>query len=106
LKPDLGAPGNRITSLRLPGGYLDSHYPPLRIAARQYTKDPLLVGGPGVYFELSGTSMSAPIVTGTIAQMLEKEPSLTPATIKARLMASARKLGKSPYVFGAGSLDL
>jgi hypothetical protein len=38
--------------------------------------------------------------------MLQKDPSLTPATIKARLMRSARNLYESPIVAGAGLLDI
>jgi serine protease AprX len=38
------------------------------------------------YYVLGGSSMAAPIVTGTISLMLEKDPRLSPDTIKARLM--------------------
>jgi len=62
---------------------------------------------PVVYFELSGTSMAAPMVAGTAALMLEARPGLTPDTIKARLMQSAGKApGSDPYARGAGRLDV
>jgi serine protease AprX len=96
LKPDVVAPGNRIISLRVPGGYLDTHFQELRVPTSEYSTDPFHQNDPGAYFELSGTSMAAPIVTGMIAQMLEADGSLTPATVKARLMASAHKIGRSP----------
>lgn len=40
----------------------------------------------------SGTSMAAPHVTGTVALLLAKEPQLTPAQVRARLMVSADDL--------------
>jgi serine protease AprX len=100
-KPDLVAPGNRIVSLRSAGSYQDLLFPDRRVAA-----DPNL---PLVqeYFEMSGTSMASPIVAGTVALMLEQDPSLNPGTIKARLMLSARKPAVGdPLVTGAGSIDI
>ena len=38
---------------------------------------------------LSGTSMAAPIVSGVAAMLLQREPSLTPAALKAKLVATA-----------------
>ena len=40
---------------------------------------------------LSGTSMATPIVAGAAALMLQKDPTLTPDTIKARMMKTAWK---------------
>ena len=56
--------------------------------------------------ELSGTSMAAAMVSGAAATMLSLDPSLTPATVKARLMRSARKIGGDPVATGAGVLDV
>jgi serine protease AprX len=100
-KPDLVAPGNRIVSTRSAGSSLDSLLPGGRVAA-----DP---SRPDVFehLEMSGTSMAAPMVSATAALMLQQEPSLNPATIKARLMLSARKAaGGDPFAVGAGVLDI
>jgi serine protease AprX len=100
-KPDLVAPGNRIVSLRSPGSHFDTLLPDRRVAV-----DPQY---PDVqdYFEMSGTSMAAPVVTGTAALMLEQDPTLSPATVKARLMMSARKARfGDPMISGAGYLDI
>ena len=55
--------------------------------------------------------MAAPVVSGAAALMLEKDPSLTPDTIKARLMVSADKWtdpagNADPLTYGAGYLNI
>jgi serine protease AprX len=100
-KPDLLAPGNKIVSARAPGSYLDLMFPERRIAGDPSQPDDLQ------YFQLSGTSMAAPMVAGTAALMLEQDPSLNPGTVKARLMLSATKAAMgSPFATGAGALDI
>jgi serine protease AprX len=100
-KPDLLAPGNRIVSLRSAGSTLDTLFPERRRAGDP--DQPALLE----YYEMSGTSMSSPIVAGAAALMLQQEPWLTPATIKARLMLSARKpAAGNPFATGAGMLDI
>jgi serine protease AprX len=100
-KPDLLAPGNKIWSTRSPGSTLDVQLPLSRIAGdltRPWDLD---------YFELSGTSMAAPMVSGAAALMLQQNPWLNPATVKARLMQSARKASVGdPFATGAGALDI
>ena len=76
-KPDLVAPGNLEVSLLSPGSTLA-------------TANPQSIVGKS-YLTLSGTSMAAPAVSGTVALMLQKSPGLSPDTIKARLMQSASK---------------
>ena len=96
-KPDLLAPGNKIVSLRSPGSYLDTTYPERRVVAADGT----------VRFEMSGTSMAAPVVAGAAALMLQQDPTLNPASVKARLMVTARKADVgNPLGTGAGVLDL
>jgi len=48
------------------------------------------------YQHVDGTSMSAPIVTGIAAQMIEANPALTPAQIKEILMATADPVEAAP----------
>ena len=57
------------------------------------------------YSAKSGTSMAAPIVSGAIALLLEKEPNLTPKEVKRRLMESAIDLGLPSNQQGWGLLD-
>lgn len=40
-------------------------------------------------YDSNGTSYAAPLVTGTVALMLQREPDLTPAQVRSRLMATA-----------------
>ncbi len=82
VKPDLVAPGNRMVSLQAPDTALDQQYPQNVVE--------LLARG-DQYFKLSGTSMAAPMVSGAVALLLEKEPNLTPHQVKARLMKTASK---------------
>jgi serine protease AprX len=62
----------------------------------------------GAYFRMSGTSVSAPIVSGAVAILLQDEPSLTPDQVKYRLMATANKTwtGYNALKAGAGYLDI
>ena len=99
LKPDLVAPGNRLVAAIPREAKLRDDLPGrvVRCQAASCGDD---------YFEASGTSMAAPMVSAAVALMLEKDPSLTPATIKARLMRSARKIAAPPIDAGAGVLDV
>ena len=114
VKPDLIAPGNRQVSLRVKGGTMDKNYPQYEVTS---------TSGDSEYFVLSGTSMAAPVVTGTVALMLQQNPSLTPDQVKARLMKTAWKgIGQFTYshdcrgnlynneydlfTYGAGYLDI
>ena len=58
------------------------------------------------YLRLSGTSMASPVVAGTVALMLQANPALTPAEVKAVLQASAEKKSRfDATAQGAGFLD-
>jgi serine protease AprX len=98
-KPDLVAPGRKMVSLRSPGSELDTLYPDRRVST-----SPL---ADARYFVLSGTSMAAPVVAGAAALLLQREPTLTPAQVKRRLLSTADPVAPNDRnVSGAGMLDV
>lgn len=78
MKPDLLAPGTEIMSL----------------------------GIRRAYRSLSGTSMATGLVTGAVAQIYQKWPSLKPDQVKQLLKANAKNLGFQANYGGAGVLNL
>ncbi|MBC8066539.1 MAG: S8 family peptidase [Chlorobia bacterium] len=110
LKPDIVAPGNRVVSLRRPLSFLDLTSLGNIVPVKSYRRNPPLLASSD-YFELSGTSMAAPVVSGAAALLLEANPGLSPDSIKARLMASADKWADKfgegdATAFGAGYLNI
>ena len=98
-KPDLVAPGVGIESLAEPGSTLFNTKPTMRLwGAVQTANEP--------YISLSGTSMAAPVVSGTIALMLQANPSLTPNLVKAILQFTAESRDSyNALTQGAGFLN-
>ncbi len=90
-RPDLIAPGYNIVSALSPDSTWDDDYPER-------------VGISGQYIRLSGTSMSAPMVTGVVALLLQDEPNLTPDQVKYRLLDTASDLGGYPYLNGYAAI--
>ena len=90
VKPDIVAPGNLLVSLEAPNSTLYTEYPGNQIPYSYYVN-----GGSSAssssYFTLSGTSMATGVVSGVVADLLQKSPSLTPDQVKARLMKTAWK---------------
>ena len=84
LKPDLVAPGTRILSCNA-----------------KWREQ-----GAQLYVAKNGTSMSTPIVTGAIAQLLSKYPDMPNYEVKKRLMESCDNLNLSITKQGSGLLNV
>ncbi len=66
----------------------------------------LPVGMIPFYTQISGTSMSTPFVAGTVALMLDADPTLTPDEIKQIITDTASRMpGYEDYEVGAGYLN-
>ena len=99
-KPDLVAPGSGTVSLSNPDSLFYT------------TKSAYLVAGKRTglgylpYLTLSGTSMATPVVSGTVALMIQANPSLTPNMVKAILQYTAQVYTGYNYLTqGAGFLN-
>ena len=90
VKPDIVAPGNMIISLEASKSAILASSGVNEIPFSYY-QNPANKGYSPDYFRLSGTSMAAPMVSGAVALMLQKDATLTPETIKLRLMKTATK---------------
>jgi serine protease AprX len=98
-KPDVVAPGVGIESLSDPSSAFYS-----KRAA--YLLPGTVATSYLPYLSLSGTSMAAPVVSGTVALMLQANPSLTPNEIKAILQYTAQVYADyDPLTQGAGFLN-
>jgi serine protease AprX len=88
-KPELSAPGRAITGPVPAGSTLTTEKP------KQVIRTP-----GGTYMTLSGTSLSAPIVSGIAAALLTLRPTLTPDQVKGALMLKAQPLRKMRNLAG------
>lgn len=94
--PDLVAPGQSIVSLRDPNSFVDMNFPGGRVndAANRF-------------FKGSGTSQATAIVSGLVADLLSKFPTMTPDQVKGVLRSNATPLpGVSPTLQGAGDVSV
>lgn len=96
VKPDLVAPGTDIVAYLPDNPNLTAsvNHPQNRISNN--------------YFLMSGTSMAAPLVAGSVALLLRSNPFLTPDQVKYRLESTANKNWPAydPSQAGAGLLDI
>jgi serine protease AprX len=83
-RPDLMAPGRSIVSLRDPGSYIDTAYPSAVVGTDEAKG--------------SGTSQAAAVLSGAIALVLQRYPTLTPDQVKAVLAATGHPLRTSAGV--------
>jgi subtilisin family serine protease len=92
VKPDIVAPGERITSCA---------------AGKKSARLPL-AGNVSAYVDDSGTSMAAPHVSGAIAAFLSirREFLQRPEEVKRIFLESATPLGRERYFEGKGLVDL
>jgi len=98
-KPDLVAPGVGTVSLAVPGSTLYGTKSAFLLAGK-------LALGSKPYLALSGTSMAAPVVTGSVALMMQANPKLTPNLVKAILQYTSQQYpGYSSMRQGAGFLN-
>jgi serine protease AprX len=99
IKPDLVAPGNKIIDAQAAGNLLVTQNPALDAnVSGSAARDQMY---------LSGTSMATPVVSGSVALLLQANPTLTPNLVKALLMYSAQQLpGFNTFEQGAGEVNV
>jgi serine protease AprX len=96
VKPDVVAPGNKIVSLETSGSYLQRTYSQFHVAGTRTN----------AYMHLSGTSMSAAIVTGGVALLLQGTPKMSIEQAKIALQSGASYMWDGGLMAGgAGSVN-
>lgn len=101
IDPDLTAPGYQIIAPLAKESitvYSEEYYSPSAVVDGSGSND---------YIAFSGTSMSAPVVAGSIALLLSAHPNVSPMAMRAALMSSADVVPDEPeYMQGAGFINL
>ncbi|NMP32412.1 S8 family peptidase [Thalassotalea sp. M1531] len=98
VKPEIVAPGGHLSGLMSFDSQIVQAHPEYHDGGR--------------YFEMSGTSQAAAVVSGVAALILTKDPSLTPDQVKCRIIAGADlaldgqgNLAYSVFQQGAGMVN-
>jgi serine protease AprX len=97
-KPDIVATGVGIASLSDPASLMYA-------TKSAYLLNGILRTSSKPYLSLTGTSMAAPVVTGTVALMLQANPKLTPNLVKGILQFTSQNYGYDTLTQGAGFLN-
>jgi serine protease AprX len=91
-KPEIAAPGRFIIG-------------PVPVTSTLYSERPDHISEPG-YMELSGTSFSAPMISGIAALILGRHPNYTPDQVKGALMIGAKPMPQAaPLSEGVGEVN-
>jgi serine protease AprX len=91
-KPELAAPGRYLVGPIPAGSTITTLKPQNMVGADR--------------IQLSGTSFAAPVVSGTVAQMLARNPSWTADQVKGALMRTARRVPINPRAAGVGEVTV
>jgi serine protease AprX len=89
-KPDIIAPGNIVTSLKFANDPLASQSAFVTLNSF-YERWGNLTAASNNYFPLSGTSMAAGVVSGSIADLIQARPEITPDQVKAFIMRNGNR---------------
>jgi serine protease AprX len=90
-KPDVLAPGAHIVSTLAPGSAFTTLCPTC------------IVGG--TYFQASGTSLAAPIVSGIVADLVALHPDWTPSMVKGAIVSTTQQLPGGGGMVNAWAAD-
>jgi serine protease AprX len=96
VKPDVVAPGNKIVSLEAQGSSLVKNYPFFHVAGKSSN----------AYMQLNGTSMSAAMVSGGAALLMQANPGINPYQLKIALQTGSTFMKDGGLMGGgAGSVN-
>lgn len=101
IKPDITAPGHVLISLRDLKVYTT--------AGNSWIDNDGISGGDANYYQMRGTSMSCPVVSGSAALYLEKYPNATPQQIYDAMKNTSNQTGLTNLpdnTYGAGRLNI